>query len=115
MFVAHWCPHCQREVPLLAKWLKGGQPAGVELYSVATSTSAQQANYPPSAWLAREGWTVPVLTDDEASGAAQAYGLTSFPYFVFIDSSGKVVQRMAGEQPVSAVQAELAKLAKPAS
>ena len=82
---------------------------------MATSTSTQQPNYPPSAWLAREGWRVPVLTDDDGSSAAQAYGLTSFPYFVFIDAGGKVVQRLAGEQPVSALQAELAKLTKPAT
>ena len=114
MFVAHWCPHCQREVPLVAKWLKGGgAPAGVQLYSVATGTSPQQPNYPPSAWLAREGWPPPVLTDDANSTAAQAYGLTSYPYFVFIDAGGKVVKRMAGEQPVSTLQAELAAIAKP--
>ena len=115
MFVAHWCPHCQREVPLIARWLKGGMPARVELYSVATSTNAQQPNYPPSAWLAREGWPLPVLTDDANGTAAQAYGLTSFPYFVFIDSSGKVAERLTGEQPISTVQASLARISNKAA
>ena len=35
---------------------------------------------------------------DSASGtAANAYGLPAFPYFVALDSSGKVVGRTSGE------------------
>ena len=35
---------------------------------------------------------------DSASGtAANAYGLPGFPYFVALDSSGKVVGRASGE------------------
>ena len=102
LFVAHWCPHCQREVPLLVDHLKSTKlPSGVELVTVATATNANQPNYPPESWLDDEGWTAPVLADDADQTAAKAYGLSAFPYLVAIDGSGKVVARLTGEFPVT--------------
>ena len=98
LFVAHWCPHCQREVPLLSKYLKSNPlPKGVDLYTVSTSVTPPRGNYPPSAWLAKEGWTAPTLADSDDSKAADAFGLPGFPYFVAVDGSGKVVARTSGE------------------
>lgn len=98
VFLAHWCPHCQREVPRLVTWLgKFPLPAGVRLYGVATSTSPDRPNYPPSAWLARERWDVPTLADDARGSAGAAFGLTAFPYFVALDRDGRVVARASGE------------------
>lgn len=97
MFVAHWCPHCQREVPLLVKWLAAGVADGVDMRAVATSTDAKLPNYPPSSWLAGEGFDVPTLLDSTESAAASAYGLDAFPYFVAVDAKGNVTKRMAGE------------------
>lgn len=97
MFVAHWCPHCQREVPRISEWVKAGLANGVSLKSVATGTDAELPNYPPSAWLAGEQWAIPTLADNAKTAAANAYGLTSFPYFVALDASGKVTARSSGE------------------
>jgi thiol-disulfide isomerase/thioredoxin len=98
LFLAHWCPHCQREVPAVQDWLDdNGPPEGVDLYSVATATGAQPGNFPPSAWLADEGWTVPVLADDADGSAATAVGLSGFPFFVAVDGDGTVVARASGE------------------
>jgi thiol-disulfide isomerase/thioredoxin len=98
VFLAHWCPHCQRTVPFLADWFEAnGLPDDVDVYGVATSTSSDRPNYPPSTWLTREGWTPPTLADDDSSTAAQAYGLTSFPFFVVIGADGQVVARGSGE------------------
>ena len=109
IFLAHWCPHCQREVPLIQDWLDAqGPPQGVDLYSVTTSIDPSQPNYPPQAWLEREGWSVPVLVDDSRDSAATAYGLTAFPYFVFIDAEGNVVARATGELTIDQLQAYLA-------
>jgi cytochrome c biogenesis protein CcmG, thiol:disulfide interchange protein DsbE len=105
MFVAHWCPHCQREVPLLASWLRSnGNPQGVDLYTVATGTSPDQPNYPPSAWLQREGWTVPTMADDSNDSAADAFGLSAYPFFVAVDSSGRVEARASGELSIPTFQ-----------
>lgn len=98
LFLAHWCPHCQREVPAVQAWLdEQGPPEGVDLYSIATAIDPGQPNYPPQAWLDREGWSVPVLVDDPSGTAAEAYGLTGFPFWVFVDASGEVVLRVSGE------------------
>jgi thiol-disulfide isomerase/thioredoxin len=98
LFVAHWCPHCQREVPLLSEWMKGGgMPAGVQLTTIATGTSPDAPNYPPSAWLAKNNWPSPIMADSANQDAANAFGLPGYPYFVLVDGEGKVVARTSGE------------------
>lgn len=104
VFLAHWCPHCQNEVPLLVEWEKSGDmPAGVDLIAIATSTDPANPNYPPSAWLARENFPAlwPVMTDSKENTAGNAFGLSGYPFFVLLDANGKVVQRMSGEIPMS--------------
>ena len=98
VFVAHWCPHCQKEIPLLADWLKSNAlPSGVDLYTVSTGVDSRRPNYGPAKWLEREGWKAPTLADSEDGKAAEAYGLSAFPYFVAVDGAGKVVARTTGE------------------
>ena len=103
MFVAHWCPHCQAEVPRIEDWLdENGMPTDVELYTVATGTSSACPNFPPGDWLREEGWSVPTLVDDEEASASTAYGLSSYPFFVVVDASGQVVVRASGELSIDA-------------
>ena len=98
MFLAHWCPHCRAEVPRITEWLAdSGMPSAVDLYAVATGTSADAPNYPPSKWLEDADWPIPTMADDGDSSAAAAFGLQSYPYFVVLDSSGRVVTRASGE------------------
>jgi cytochrome c biogenesis protein CcmG/thiol:disulfide interchange protein DsbE len=97
-FLAHWCPHCQREVPTLTEWAEeGGVPEGVDVIGIATATAPDRPNYPPSAWLAEEQFPFPTMADDAGYSVAQAYGLPSFPYFVALDAEGKVAARAVGE------------------
>jgi len=112
VFLAHWCPHCQAEVPRLVSLAKHGQIAGVDVMGIPTATSNQAPNYPPSAWLAREHWPFPVLLDTAKAKAGHAYGLTAFPYFVFVDASGNVVGRTSGEMAPDQVEAIFSALAK---
>ncbi len=98
MFAAHWCPHCQRELPRVADWVAGGGlPDGVDLYVVSTAVEPDRDNYPPSDWVRSVGPDVPTLMDGEDSTAAASYGLTSFPYWVVLDADGQVVFRIGGE------------------
>lgn len=98
MVVAHWCPHCQREVPFIQSWLNtNGAPEGVRLVAIATSNDSARPNFPAGDWLVREKWTVPTMVDDRADDGAAALGVTGFPYFVVIDAQGKVVERTSGE------------------
>jgi cytochrome c biogenesis protein CcmG, thiol:disulfide interchange protein DsbE len=111
LFVAHWCPHCQAEVPVLSDWMNaGGLPDEVELTTVATGTSADAPNYPPSEWLAEYSWPSPILADSSDQAAANAFGLPSYPYFVLVDGEGNVVARATGELTTEQLDAAMAAL-----
>ncbi len=98
VFLAHWCPHCNAEIPRLIEWKESGQmPEGLELIGVSTGTRPDGPNYPPSAWLDAKGWPWPAMADSETAAAATAYGLTSYPYFVVIGADGTVKVRFSGE------------------
>jgi thiol-disulfide isomerase/thioredoxin len=111
MFLAHWCPHCQAEVPIVQAWLDAnGFPEGIDLYSVSTSVDEMQPNFPASDWLDREGWSVPVLRDDAANSVAAAFGVNGFPFFAFVDANGEVVERASGELPIETIETSLDKI-----
>src|SRR5262249_10336319 len=97
--LAHWCPHCRNEVPLIVQLAKAGKLDGVDVRAVATGTRSDAVNYPPSAWLQGAGWPYPTMADSDAFTAAKAYGLTGYPFMVFVDGNGKVVARSEGEVP----------------
>jgi thiol-disulfide isomerase/thioredoxin len=104
--MAHWCPHCNREVPLLVEWKKSGKvPQGLDVVGVSTAVSSDRPNYPPGQWIEQMGWDWPVIADDVEQTAAQAYGVTGYPYITFIDADGNVVARTSGEQPIETLQA----------
>jgi thiol-disulfide isomerase/thioredoxin len=102
VFLAHWCPHCQAEVPSVQAWLDAtGGVDGVDMYSIATAINSGRDNHPPSDWLENEGWTVPVIRDDQDSSVLRAYGNGGFPFWVFTNSDGTVALRVAGEIPIA--------------
>jgi len=112
MFLAHWCVHCQSEVPMIQAWLnEGSAPDGVELISVATGIDQSLPNYPPDEWLAREGWTVPVIVDPTGS-TAEAYGLSAYPFFVFVNADGTVKGRTTGELAIKDLETIISSLGR---
>ena len=97
VYLAHWCPHCQAEVPVVQRWVDDGRlPAGVDLVAVSTAADERRPNHPPAAWLEREGWTARELVDGD-DAAATASGVSAFPFFVAVDGDGTVVARTSGE------------------
>lgn len=109
VFLAHWCPHCRAEVPVLVQWQAGGKaPAGLDVIGVSTGVDKTLPNYPPSNWLEGESFPWPVLADSATSNAANAMGLTGFPYFVLVDASGAVLARASGELTPAALDALVA-------
>jgi thiol-disulfide isomerase/thioredoxin len=108
VFLAHWCQFCQREVPMLVQWEKDGKtPTGIDVIAVATGTDPANPNFPPSEWLAREEFPAlwPVIADSADKKAADAFGLSGYPYFVLIDAQGKVFMRLSGEVPMDELTA----------
>lgn len=104
VFGAHWCPHCNRELPPLAEHLKSAPPADVKVYLVSSSEQPGTVNYPPSSWLEKMGWPndIAPTVDDGKSENGVKWGLDSFPYFVALDKDGKVVARASGEIGIKA-------------
>jgi len=106
-FLAHWCPHCQAELPRLVELAGEGALDGLRPVVVLTGTSEDRPNYPPGPWLEREGWDGEVVLDDETAAAGSAFGLTSYPFLVLLDADGDVVARSAGELGMEGLRAFL--------
>lgn len=98
VFLAHWCPHCQAELPRLVTLMEEGSLDGVRMVAVLTGTDANAPNYPPVAWLEREGWAGEVLLDDDQASAALAFGRSGYPFLVALGADGTVVDRRSGER-----------------
>ena len=111
LFLAHWCGYCQKEVPVVQGFIDStGVPTGIDVIAIATSIDRGRENYPPQKWLADEGWSETQLYDlDREIG--NAYGLTAFPYWVFLDKDLNVVARRTGNLPADMVGALLIQLA----
>ena len=99
VFAAHWCPHCNNEMPILKDWVASADfPKGAVVTIVSTGVRPGEAHFPPGSWLLHEvGWTGQILVDNADNAAGQAYGLRSFPYTVIIGGDGTVKARVAGE------------------
>jgi thiol-disulfide isomerase/thioredoxin len=111
VFLAHWCPHCRKDVPAIQSWINAnGMPAGVALVSVSTWVDEAKPNYPPSTWFRESGWTPPVLVDDATGSVADAYGLRGTPMWVFIGADGIVRFRLQGELDGTQLDGAIARL-----
>jgi thiol-disulfide isomerase/thioredoxin len=95
-FVAHWCPHCQEEVPVVEEMAATAAADGLDLYAVSTGVDDGQGNFPPSAWLATDGPSLVAVRDDENSSAFLSFGGAGFPYAVYLDADHRVVARSSG-------------------
>jgi len=107
VFLAHWCPHCNAEVPRLLQWKHSGAvPADLRVIGVATAVSPVSPNYPPAQWFSNKGWEWPVLVDEKIGDAspgkaAAAFGASGWPYFIIVGKDGKVKVRVSGEISVA--------------
>lgn len=115
VFLAHWCPHCNREVPVLNEWRDSGDvPEGLNVVGISTAAREGEANYPPDEWLTAMDWTWPVLADGDIQSddgedgvfhtAFRAYGSTTFPTLAFVDGDGVLRWRLSGELPIPVIQ-----------
>ncbi len=103
--MAHWCPHCNREIPLLVEWEQAGDvPEGLQVVGISTAATEGRDHFPPGAWLDDLGWDWPVIADDEAQTAAAAVGTTGYPYMLFVAADGTLQAHASGELPIEAIQ-----------
>jgi thiol-disulfide isomerase/thioredoxin len=113
VFLAHWCPHCNAEVPRLNELRDAGRfPDDLNIVAVSTSINPTLPNFPPDEWLEDVDWTYPAMADGadvetESFIAAAAFGVSGFPFVTIIDADGNVTDRWSGEREPDQVIAEL--------
>ncbi len=98
-FLAHWCPHCNDEIPELIELdNRGGLPDGMNVVAISTGVDPTGPNYPPSEWLVDKNWPFewPVMADSEAAEAFVVNGGSGFPYLLLVDADGNVLARDSG-------------------
>jgi cytochrome c biogenesis protein CcmG/thiol:disulfide interchange protein DsbE len=105
VFLAHWCSHCNAEVPRLNELRDAGSfPEGLNIVAVSTALDPSRPNYPPSKWIDDVDWTYPVIADGVDLAAevpfigAAAYGVDGFPFTTLVDADGNVAARWSGER-----------------
>lgn len=103
VFLAHWCPHCNNEIPRINELRDAGSfPADLNIVAVSTAIDPSRPNWPPSAWIPAMDWTYPVIADgvdmvQSVFIGATAYGVGGFPFVALVGGDGTVKARWAGE------------------
>ena len=106
VFLAHWCPHCNAEIPRLIEWKdSGAMPGDLEVIGVSTGARDDAPNWPPSQWVVDKAWPWPVMADSEDQGAALAFGVSGYPGLILLNGDGKVLARRSGEAGIDALKA----------
>jgi cytochrome c biogenesis protein CcmG/thiol:disulfide interchange protein DsbE len=106
VFLAHWCPHCNAEIPRLIEWKdSGAMPGDLEVIGVSTGARDDAPNWPPSQWVVDKAWPWPVMADSEDQGAALAYGVSGYPGLILLNGDGKVLARRSGEASIEDLKA----------
>jgi thiol-disulfide isomerase/thioredoxin len=91
---ASWCPHCQKELPILGS--TQAKYPGVQLVSVTTAFG-QEAGPTPLEFMQQKNLSFPVGLDDANRTILTGLGVVGFPTVYYVGSDGKVVQMTEGE------------------
>ena len=96
MIWAHWCPHCQTELPALSATYDAYQEAypDISFATISSSIDPSRGN-PLEPYLEEQQFPFPVLVDPDSSVAARL-GVNAFPFWVITDGDGTVLLRSAG-------------------
>jgi thiol-disulfide isomerase/thioredoxin len=103
VFLAHWCPHCNNEIPRLIGLEQDGRfPDDLKIVAVSTAVAPDRPNFPPSEWIVEKGWPWEVMADDydftnQTFVGASAFGVNGFPFITVVGGDGTVLGRWSGE------------------
>ena len=102
VLLAHWCPHCNAEIPVLNEWRDSGDvPEGLDIVGVSTGVvpATRRTSRPTSGsstWTG-SGRCSPTTTPTTGTASAMAaYGGTSYPTLVLVDGDGVVCRAALG-------------------
>ena len=109
-FIAHWCPHCQAEVPFIQAWVNAGGVPGGRRPRIGRDRhrpdppELSAGCLAPARGLDRPGHRRP---DEQRRRGIRSPG---YPYWVFIGPDGKVVARAVGEISMPDLESEIGRL-----
>lgn len=105
---AHWCGHCQAELPIVDRVMR--DYPGVGWVTITTSIDPTYAPSPEE-YLQQNELDFPVAVDDEQGTLAAAFGIEYFPTLYFANSDGTVGAAMTGEVDEATLRATIDALA----
>lgn len=98
VFWAHWCPHCQKMMPVFQQFADDHSDA-FNVLTVATAIGAQPSQpqfSSPKRLMTTQDITLPTMRDGDGA-AATAYDVTGFPAMYLVDANGVLVGSAQGE------------------
>jgi thiol-disulfide isomerase/thioredoxin len=98
---APWCPHCQRELPILAQ--AAADYPSVKVVTVATAIG-QEPGPSVESYLQSHNLSFTVGIDDTNTSILKGMGVSSFPTVYYVGADGKVVRATVGELPLSQME-----------
>lgn len=99
-FWATYCPPCKKEMPYLEKAYQKYKGQGVELVAVNVAEPTLLVNQ----FVSRKKLTFPILLDREGIIAEQ-YQVHNLPITFFINSKGKIIEKVSGELTQEKIEA----------
>ncbi len=105
---ASWCPHCQRELPVVAR--VAPEFPGVRVLTVTTAIGLHPGPSPEE-FVRSQHLAFPVAVDDASQTLAQSLGIRSFPTVYWVGGEGRVRALTEGERGEDAVRASFRALA----
>lgn len=101
VFLAHWCPVCNQELPTLRSIIDAdGVPDEVDLVLVTTGLDPGRPNWPPRTWLDDAGLgAVTTVRDDADDAMMRAFGLRAYPAWAVVGADGTLLARRQGLLP----------------
>jgi thiol-disulfide isomerase/thioredoxin len=98
IFAAHWCPHCQNEIPKVVQWRKSDViPRDIKVTLISTYVIPERGNYPPASWLTEAEFKDPTMADTTSNRVAHAFGVAGFPTLIAVNADGTVAMRGSAE------------------
>lgn len=91
---APWCPHCQKEMPVLARLAE--EFPGMKLITIVTAADLHPG---PTAteYMRSHALSFPVAVDDASGTIGSAMGVTGFPTVYYVARGGTVAATQVGE------------------
>lgn len=95
--LAHWCPYCNNEVPILNDWYAGGIPDGVDVIVMHVFADPAKPHFPPATWVEELELALPLIADDESRTLVRTLGIPAVPFWLLVSADGTVMERGTGQ------------------